>query len=290
MKSKWIIAALTAVLLLALPVVFAFSPAAEALLLRRPARDALRQTGLPTKFASPHVLTVGENITAFEVGSGDEDGESLRAELMDRVRTTPGWDVQPTTAAEIAQTLQALAPDAAFLLPRVDFQAHYTGHDGTRAWFDPESGLLLCFTPGTARGKNFAWDGMAIEGVQAIARYSTCTATHPVGASVRALIVPENQRDDLEKWQNGWFDAPVDPLMFTWLQQMMAPHMPGLYPSQDATFDRLMLQCDGVIADGEMDSLQFLRMAAEAESVAVGLYDRETGLLLCFYYVPGGDS
>ncbi len=290
MKSKWIIAALTAVLLLALPVVFAFSHAAETLLLRRPACDALRKTGLPTKFASPHVLTVGENITAFEVGSGDETGANLRAELMDRVRITPGWDTQPATAAEIAPKLQALAPDAAFLLPRVDFQARYTGHDGTRAWFDPESGLLLCFTPGDNREKTFAWGGMDIEGVRAVARYSTCTATHPAGASVRAVIVPENQRDDLEKTQPGWLDAPVDPLTFTWLRQMMAPHMPGLHPPQDATFDRLMLQCDGVIADGEMDSLQFLRMAAEAESVAVGLYDRETGLLLCFYYVPEGDS
>ncbi len=283
MKSwlKWPLLALGA---LALPVIIRLLQLALVLLLftlldmndarlATNARNAWTATGLPMAriihLTSP--LEISGRVTAFEVLCKDDDlaYDPFYTGLLSDIAELPGWTVAPVSAGEYDALVREIAPEAAFLLPECDFEAHYVGADGSRAFFDGDAGLFIHIAPGSAQPRDWLRDGLHIEGVISRAHLNTRTALVPLGTTYEAVIVPEEQRAALEAELSGrssWHAGEVTRAEFAELQRVALYDLPPLYP-QDITFD-------------------WWAYATEEEGAAwdMMLYDAESGLFISISY------
>ena len=206
---------------------------------------ALEGTGLSayTVAAPYHAMTVDDSLTAFVTFQYDnhEDNTNLWDGIMSAAADLPNWHVEALPCDAYTAKLNAVFPEAAFLLPLdVTFDAWYASTDST-AFFDQDTGLFVFLrkggsgTPGSIRA-----DRLTVPHSGFVYEMETHGGFHGDGDTYYALIVPEDERPALEKAlaaHADWHEGVITSGEYRQLHDQRFYAALPLYPAADVTFE-----------------------------------------------------
>lgn len=263
------------------------------------AEAALRETGLTayTEFATWHDLSIEGTLTAFVMPKYDNhvDNTNLWNSIMTHAATAKGWQVKPVTAQEYAACLPA---KAAFLMPDVTFDAQHQA-ENTLAFFDQDTGLLVhLHTDHHPRAGSIAADKLTVPHNGYVYETETHGGFLGDGTTYRALIVPEAERTSLEATlaaHADWHAGAITRAEYIHLHNHEFYSVPGLYPTDDVTFDWWCYVNTYARAHPDFvpkytpDNSDFPTVMREAGARPAGnwlvaLYDADTGLFIYYEY------
>ena len=261
---------------------------------------ALENTGLTAyTIAAPyHAMTASDSLTAFITFHYDnrEDNTNLWDGIMSAAANLPNWYVEDVSCDEYAAMLNAVFPEADFLLPTgVTFDAWY--EDAERlAFFDQDTGLMVHLQPDKQpRTGSIKADGLKVPHNGIVYEYESHGGFHGDGETWQALIVPEEERAAFETalsrhadWQEGIVTSEEYANMHT----RMFSDLSSMLPDPNITFDWWCYVDDYArdYPDKEPDTdvhPHFPAVMQEAGAVFslnwhIALYDADTGLFI--YY------
>lgn len=266
--------------------------------------SALENTGLTAyTIAAPyHATTVDDSLTAFITYHYDnrEDNTNLWDGIMSAAAELPNWHVEAISCDAYAAKLNAVFPEASFLLPvNVTFDAWYEDAE-CLAFFDQDTGLMVQLKPETQpHTGRIKEDGLTIPHNGFMYEYESHGGFHGDGTTWRALIVPEEKRVDFEAaltrhadWQEGTVAPEEYGAMHSNNFFVYPNYFPGLLPASDVTFDWWLYVDDYARTYPEKESDRdvhphfpaVMRQAGAVFSLNwhIALYDADTGLFI--YY------
>lgn len=260
----------------------------------------LEKTGLAeyVEYAPYHAMCIDNSLTAFITPKYDnhEDNTNLWEGIMTTAATSPNWHAEAVTCDAYAARLNALFPEAAFLLPvDVTFDAWY--EDAERlAFFDQDTGLMICLRPDTQpHTGRIKVGGLTVPHNGFVYEHDTIGGFPMDGSVYQALIVPEDKRADFESslaQHADWHEGSVPQNEYAHMHRYMFDDMPELLPDPDVTFDWWCYVDDYArqYPDEEPDRdvhSDFPSVMRETGAVFslnwhIALYDTDTGLFV-FY-------
>lgn len=261
---------------------------------------ALQNTGMTAyvDYAPYHAMVVDNSLSAFIMPKYDnrEDNTNLWDGIMTTAATLPNWHVEAFSCDKYAAKLNAVFPEAAFLLPAdVTFDAWY--EDAERlAFFDQDTGLMVQLKPETQpHTGRIKEDGLTIPHNGFMYEYESHGGFHGDGTTWRALIVPEDRRAAFEAniaKHADWHEGAVTPEEYAYMHINMFYELPELLPDPGITFDWWLYVDDYARTYPEKEPDKdvhphFPAVMQEAGAVFslnwhIALYDADTGLFI-FY-------
>lgn len=274
------------------------------------AEAALRETGLTayTEFATWHDLTIEGTLTAFVMPKYDNhvDNTNLWAGIMAHAASHGNWAVSAVTADEYATLLNAHLPEAAFLHPAADvtFDAKYVNMTGSTpaelAFFDQDTGLMiyLCTYVQQPRTGSIRADKLTVPHNGYVYELETHGGFLGDGTTYRAFIVPEAERTSLEATlaaHADWHAGAITRAEYIHLHNHEFYSVPGLYPTDDVTFDwwcyvnTYARAHPDFVPEYTPDNSDFPAVMRESGARPggnwlVALYDADTGLFIYYEY------
>lgn len=261
---------------------------------------AMENTGLSAYvIAAPyHAMTVDDSLTAFITFKYDnhEDNTNLWEGIMTAAAELPGWQVEAVPCDTYAAKLNAIFPEAAFLLPLgVTYDAWY--EDAERlAFFDQDTGLMVHLQPDKQPlTGHIKLDGLTVPHNGFMYEYESHGGPHGDGETYQALIVPEEQHTAFEAalaQHADWQEGTVTPEEYAVMHHSMFNGLSALLPASDVTFDWWCYVNDYAREYPEKEPDKdvhpdFPTVMQEAGAVFslnwhIALYDADTGLFI--YY------
>ena len=298
-----------------LPLLFAFMMVyglkSEHAAMNDDAEAALRETGLNayTEFAPWHDLSIVGTVTAFVMPKYDNhvDNTNLWAGVMARAEAHHNhWQVESVTAGEYASLLKTHLPEAAFLYPAADliFDAKYVNMAGSNpaelAFFDQDTGLMiyLCTYVQPPFAGSIKADKLSVPHNGYVYETETHGGFLGDGTTYRAFIVPEAKRASLEANLTShadWHEGTVTRGEYIHLHNHEFYSVPGLYPTDDVTFDwwcyvnTYARAHPDFVSEYTPDNSDFPAVMQQAGARPAGnwlvaLYDADTGLFIYYEY------
>ena len=261
---------------------------------------ALENTGMTAyvDYAPYHAMVVDNSLSAFILPKYDNhtDKTDLRAGIMACAAELPNWHVEAFSCDKYAAKLNAVFPEAAFLLPAdVTFDAWYEDADRL-AFFDQDTGLMVHLHPGKqARAGYLKLNGLTVPHNGTVYEYDTIGGFPADGSVYQALIVPEDKRADFEAslaqhadWQKG----TVMPEEYANMHTRMFDAPSSMLPDPEIAFDWWLYVDDYARTYPEKEPDKdvhphFPAVMREAGAVFslnwhIAMYDADTGLFI-FY-------
>ena len=275
------------------------------------AESALRETGLTayTEYATWHDLTIDGVITAFELPKYDNhvDNTNLWAGVMSLAAAHHNhWQVESVTAGEYISLLKTHLPEAAFLYPAADlvFDAKCVNMTGSTpaelAFFDQDTGLMiyLCTYVQQPQTGSITADKLSVPHNGYVYETETHGGFLGDGTTYRAFIVPEAERASLEATlaaHADWHAGAITRAEYIHLHNHEFYSVPGLYPTDDVTFDwwcyvnTYARAHPDFVSEYTPDNSDFPAVMQQAGARPAGnwlvaLYDPDTGLFIYYEY------
>ena len=275
------------------------------------AESALREIGLNayTEFAPWHDLSIEGTLTAFVMPKYDNhvDNTNLWAGVMAHAAAHHNhWQAESVTAGEYASLLKTHLPEAAFLHPAADliFDAKYvnmTGSDPAElAFFDQDTGLMiyLCTYVQQPYAGSITADKFSVPHNGYVYETETHGGFLGDGTTYRAFIVPEAERTSLEATlaaHADWHAGAITRAEYIHLHNHEFYSVPGLYPTDDVTFDwwcyvnTYARAHPDFVSEYTPDNSDFPAVMQQAGARPAGnwlvaLYDADTGLFIYYEY------
>lgn len=261
---------------------------------------ALENTGLTAyTIAAPcHAMTIDDSLTAFITFQYDnhEDNTDLRDGIMAAAADLPDWHVEDIPCDEYAARLNAILPEASFLLPSgVTFDAWYEDAQQL-AFFDQDTGLMVYLQPDTQPHTGLITvDGLTVPHDGFVYEMETHGGFHGDGTTYQALIIPADKRAAFEEalaLHADWQQGAVTRDEYVCMHTRMFYELPELLPETGITFDWWCYVDDYAREEPDEEPGKdvhpyFPAVMQEAGAVFslnwhIALYDPDTGLFV--YY------
>lgn len=264
--------------------------------------QALTKIGLSayTEYAPARHLTIDGTITAFQLDRYDYGTDYyIRDDLMTTAAQTDGWHIGEITAEGYQQQIAAFAPGANFLFPRDDlvFDAWY--QSDALAFFDHDTGLLICLDPERSPSPcTIQADTLTVPSSGCFYELETHSGWMGDGTTYQALIVPEAERPALEATlaaHADWHEGSITHAEYVTLHDREFYALPSLYPAADTTFDWWCyvntfarnnpdFESDYIPDNSDFPAEMRENGARPSGNWLVAFYDADSGLFIFYQY------